>query len=103
MSQLKAMGLAHAETDTVVGEEFCGKHPGLGLEREASGTQSKQAGRESGKTAGSIPTHLGLATIGVIITHPGKFGRAFDGYQTISPDASVTIAKEGNLHAGKAA
>jgi hypothetical protein len=101
MSQLEAVRITHPEADTVLGKEFRGKHSCLGLKRKTAGVQSQEARSKPGIAACPVTTHLGFASIGIIITHPEKCGSSFNGDQTIGADSAVTITETGDLLLGK--
>jgi hypothetical protein len=103
MGQLEAVGFAHAESDPLAGQKFGRDGAGHGQKREASLGLAGQAGGISGKAAGSVAAHFGLATICIVITHPVHLLGTLDGDQTISADATMAIAEACDLVAREAA
>jgi hypothetical protein len=102
VGELETVRLTHEEADLIT-EKFGGNHSGLSHEGESPFLLPEESCRESGKASGSVTAHFCLATIGIVVAHPGKLGRALNSNQAISTDATVPITETSDLFANQAA
>ena len=93
--------LAHLQADEVALEPGA-DDAGWSLEPKILQRAGDPVG-EPGKTARTVPAHLGFAAVGVVIAHPeiGAIRRPLENEHAIRADSAMAIANPGNLLGGE--